>query len=292
MAKVTVIGSSSMDLVVTSNIRPGAGETVLGESFKTVPGGKGANQAVAAARLGADVSMIGCVGEDHYGKAILENFKSNGVSVENVKPVTDTDSGTAHIILAEGDNSIVVVKGANDHITPDYVEKAKEKIKEADIVLIQQEIPEETVEYVAQLCQELKVPLLLNPAPARPLKAEVIEQVSYITPNEHEAELLFEGKEKEEVLKQYPNKLFITEGKQGVRYFNGEKEVMVPSYQVETIDTTGAGDTFNAALAVALAEGMGFEKGIQFANRAASLSVTKFGAQGGMPTRKEVEESM
>jgi len=290
MAKVTVIGSSSMDLVVTSNIRPGAGETVLGESFKTVPGGKGANQAVAAARLGADVSMIGCVGEDHYGKAILENFKSNGVSVENVKPVTDSDSGTAHIILAEGDNSIVVVKGANDYITPDYVEKAKEKIKEADIVLIQQEIPEETVEYVAQLCQELKVPLLLNPAPARPLKAEVIEQVSYITPNEHEAELLFEGKEKEEVLKQYPNKLFITEGKQGVRYFNGEKEVLVPSYQVETIDTTGAGDTFNAALAVALAEGMGFEKGIQFANRAASLSVTKFGAQGGMPTRKEVEE--
>ncbi|KJL02581.1 MULTISPECIES: ribokinase [Priestia] len=292
MAKVTVIGSSSMDLVVTSNIRPGAGETVLGESFKTVPGGKGANQAVAAARLGANVSMIGCVGEDHYGKAILENFKSNGVSVENVKPVTDSDSGTAHIILAEGDNSIVVVKGANDYITPDYVEKAKEKIKEADIVLIQQEIPEETVEYVAQLCQELKVPLLLNPAPARPLKAEVIEQVSYITPNEHEAELLFEGKEKEEVLKQYPNKLFITEGKQGVRYFNGEKEVLVPSYQVETIDTTGAGDTFNAALAVALAEGMGFEKGIQFANRAASLSVTKFGAQGGMPTRKEVEESL
>lgn len=292
MAKVTVIGSSSMDLVVTSNIRPGAGETVLGESFKTVPGGKGANQAVAAARLGADVSMIGCVGEDHYGKAILENFKSNGVSVENVKPVTDSDSGTAHIILAEGDNSIVVVKGANDHITPDYVEKAKEKIKEADIVLIQQEIPEETVEYVAQLCQELKVPLLLNPAPARPLKAEVIEQVSYITPNEHEAALLFKGKEKEEVLKQYPNKLFITEGKQGVRYFNGEKEVLVPSYQVETIDTTGAGDTFNAALAVALAEGMGFEKGIQFANRAASLSVTKFGAQGGMPTRKEVEESL
>jgi ribokinase len=281
-----------MDLVVTSNIRPGAGETVLGESFKTVPGGKGANQAVAAARLGADVSMIGCVGEDHYGKAILENFKSNGVSVENVKPVTESDSGTAHIILAEGDNSIVVVKGANDYITPDYVEKAKEKIKEADIVLIQQEIPEETVEYVAQLCQELKVPLLLNPAPARPLKAEVIEQVSYITPNEHEAELLFEGKEKEEVLKQYPNKLFITEGKQGVRYFNGEKEVLVPSYQVETIDTTGAGDTFNAALAVALAEGMGFEKGIQFANRAASLSVTKFGAQGGMPTRKEVEESL
>ncbi|GAB1805199.1 ribokinase [Priestia megaterium] len=292
MAKVTVIGSSSMDLVVTSNIRPGAGETVLGESFKTVPGGKGANQAVAAARLGADVSMIGCVGEDHYGKAILENFKSNGVSVKNVKPVTGLDSGTAHIILAEGDNSIVVVKGANDYITPDYVEKAKEKIKEADIVLIQQEIPEETVEYVAQLCQERKVPLLLNPAPARPLKAEVIEQVSYITPNEHEAELLFEGKEKEEVLKQYPNKLFITEGKQGVRYFNGEKEVLVPSYQVETIDTTGAGDTFNAALAVALAEGMGFEKGIQFANRAASLSVTKFGAQGGMPTRKEVEESL
>ncbi|MED1862614.1 ribokinase [Fictibacillus nanhaiensis] len=292
MVKIVVIGSSSMDLVVTSDQRPGAGETVLGRSFKTVPGGKGANQAVSAARLGADVYMIGCVGDDHYGAAILENFKQNGVDVTNVEPVTDTESGTAHIILAEGDNSIVVVKGANDYVTPEYVKKSESLIKQANMVLIQQEIPEETVEYVSELCKELDVPLLLNPAPARPLSKKVIDSASYITPNEHEAAVLFNGLSTESALKQYSNKVFITEGKKGARYFDGEKEITVPSYTVEAIDTTGAGDTFNAALAVALAEGKNITESLQFANRAASLSVTKFGAQGGMPNRIEVEESL
>ncbi|RZT21189.1 ribokinase [Fictibacillus sp. BK138] len=292
MVKIAVIGSSSMDLVVTSDKRPGAGETVLGTSFKTVPGGKGANQAVAAARLGVDVSMIGCVGSDHYGSAILENFKQNGVDVTNVEPVTDTESGTAHIILAEGDNSIVVVKGANDHVTPEYVEKSLEIIERADMVLIQQEIPEETVEYVSERCKEYGVPLLLNPAPSRPISQKVIENAAYITPNEHEASVLFDGLSITAALKQHPNKVFITEGKLGVRYFDGKKEVLVPSYEVDAVDTTGAGDTFNAALSVALAEGNNITDSLRFANRAASLSVTKFGAQGGMPFRKEVEETL
>jgi ribokinase len=292
MVKIAVIGSSSMDLVVTSDKRPGAGETVLGTSFKTVPGGKGANQAVAAARLDADVYMIGCVGDDHYGLAILENFKQNGVDVTNVEPVTDTESGTAHIILAEGDNSIIVVKGANDHVTPDYVGKSLAIIEQADMVLIQQEIPEETVEYVSERCKEYGVPLLLNPAPSRPISKKVIENAAYITPNEHEASVLFDGLSTMAALKQYPNKVFITEGKQGVRYFDGEKEVLVPSYEVKIVDTTGAGDTFNAALAVALAEGKSITDSLRFANRAASLSVKKFGAQGGMPFRKEVEETL
>lgn len=281
-----------MDLVVTSTKRPGAGETVLGESFKTVPGGKGANQAVAAARLGANVTMIGRVGNDHYGKEILENFKQNHVSVDCVEPVTDMESGTAHIVLAEGDNSIVVVKGANDYVTPDYVKRAANKIKQANIVLIQQEIPEETVEFVSELCNDYNVPLLLNPAPARPLSQQVIDRAAYITPNEHEAVVLFNGLSTKEALKKYPNKVFITEGKQGVRYYDGTKEVLVPSYTVEAVDTTGAGDTFNAGLAVALAEGKSIEDSLRFANRAASLSVTKFGAQGGMPMRKEVEETL
>lgn len=292
MVKIAVVGSSSMDLVVTSSKRPGAGETVLGDSFKTVPGGKGANQAVAAARLGADVYMIGCVGDDHYGKAILQNFKDNRVHIDYVEPVTHTESGTAHIILAEGDNSIVVVKGANDHVTPAYVEKVLHVIRESDMVLIQQEVPEETVEYVSDICHELQVPLLLNPAPARALSESVIEKASYLTPNEHEAAVLFNGLSQEEALKRYPNKVFITEGKKGVRYYNGQEEVLVPSYKVKAVDTTGAGDTFNAAFAVALAEGKSFEESLRFANRAASLSITKFGAQGGMPTREEVEESL
>ncbi|WP_338752177.1 ribokinase [Bacillus sp. FJAT-52991] len=292
MVKIVVIGSSSMDLVVTSAKRPVAGETVLGDSFKTVPGGKGANQAVAAARLGAEVYMIGCVGDDHYGSVILKNFKENGVLIDCVEPITHMESGTAHIILAEGDNSIVVVKGANNYVTPDYVEKARDLTASADMVMIQQEIPVETVEYAASLCQEVNVPLLLNPAPARPLSAEVIEKASYLTPNEHEATILFSDLSASEALSKYPNKVFITEGKHGVRYFNGEQEVLIPSYTVDVVDTTGAGDTFNAAFAVALAEGKSFEESIRFANRAASLSVTKFGAQGGMPSRQEVEEAL
>ncbi|WP_154984067.1 ribokinase [Paenibacillus polysaccharolyticus] len=292
MANICVIGSSSMDLVVTSSRRPGAGETVLGESFKTVPGGKGANQAVAAARLGAEVVMIGRVGDDTFGTDILENFKANRVNTSNMKPVTHSESGTAHIILAEGDNSIVVVEAANREVTPAYVDEAAEAIRNADIVLIQQEIPEETVIHVSQLCAKYKTPLLLNPAPARAVPQEVIDNASYITPNEHEAEILFKGMKPAEALRQHPNKLFITEGSKGVRYYDGNEEVLVPTYKVEAVDTTGAGDTFNAAFAVALAEGKSIQDSVRFANRAASLSVTKFGAQGGMPTRDEVEESL
>ncbi len=289
MIRITVVGSSSMDLVVTSAKRPMAGETVLGESFITVPGGKGANQAVAAARLGAEVSMVGCVGDDVYGEIILENLKKNHVNTEYVEPVTGSASGTAHITLSEGDNSIIVVKGANDFITPEYVQKAKKVIEESDIVMVQQEIPEETVEYLAELCNTLQKRLLLNPAPARKLSEAVIQQASFLTPNEHEFEILFNGRDRTKVLTEYPNKLFITEGKNGVRYFDGHEEKVVPSFEVEAVDTTGAGDTFNAAFAVAVAEGKSFDECLLFANRAASISVTKLGAQGGMPQRIEVE---
>ncbi|MBP1307452.1 ribokinase [Paenibacillus sp. 1182] len=292
MAKISIIGSSSMDLVVTSSKRPGAGETVLGESFTTVPGGKGANQAVAAARLGADVTMIGRVGDDHFGKQILRNFEENHVHTDYVKPVTHMESGTAHIILAEGDNSIVVVIAANNEVTPAYVEEALDVIRSSDIVLIQQEIPTETVVYVSEICAKYQIPLLLNPAPAREVEESVIANATYITPNEHEAAIMFKDLSLQEALRKYPNKLFVTEGSNGVRFFDGEQEVVVPTYKVEAIDTTGAGDTFNAAFAVALAEGNSLADSVKFANRAASLSVTKFGAQGGMPTRREVEEQI
>ncbi|MBY0147663.1 ribokinase [Neobacillus niacini] len=289
MTKITIIGSSSMDLVVTASKRPNKGETILGESFKTVPGGKGANQAVAAARLGAEVYMVGCVGADGFGEEVVNNFSSNGVFTTYVEPVTHSETGTAHITLADGDNSIIVVKGANNYVTPDFVEKALDVILESDIVLIQQEIPEETVEYVTEICFANDVPLLLNPAPARPISKTVIEKATYITPNEWEASVLFENKDIHEALKEFPNKLLVTEGKNGVRYYDGENEVLVPAYVVNTVDTTGAGDTFNAAFAVSIAEGNSIKNSIRFANRAASLSVTKFGAQGGMPTREEVE---
>lgn len=278
-----------MDLVVTSAKRPGAGETVLGDSFSTVPGGKGANQAVAAARLGADVTMIGRVGDDPFGVEIVNNLKRNHVSVDYVEPVTHCGSGTAHIILAEGDNSIVVIKAANNEVTPHYIDRSLDAFNKADMVMIQQEMPEETVTHVSRICRKLGIPLLLNPAPARPLEKEVIVNAAYLTPNEHEAKMIFADMTVSEALRKYPNKLFITEGSRGVRYFDGTQEVLVPSYKVEAVDTTGAGDTFNAAFAVALAEGKPVYESVRFANRAASLSVTKFGAQGGMPSRQEVE---
>ncbi len=278
-----------MDLVVTSNKRPNAGETVLGESFKTVPGGKGANQAVASARLGADVYMIGRVGDDAYGQDIMSNLQAQGVRTTYMKPVTEMESGTAHIILAEGDNSIVVVKGANNEVTPHYVKDALSSIEKIGIVLIQQEIPEETVEAVCTICSEKGIPVILNPAPARKVSQQILDQAAYITPNEHEAALMFDGLTIAEALRQYPNKLLITEGKSGVRYFDGSKEVLVPGYPVKAVDTTGAGDTFNGALAVALTEGKSLYDALAFANLAASISVTKFGAQGGMPAREELE---
>ncbi|MCP1528392.1 ribokinase [Bacillus pumilus] len=289
MSHIVVVGSCSMDLVVTSNKRPNAGETVLGESFKTVPGGKGANQAVASARLGADVYMIGRVGDDAYGQDILINLQDQGVHTSYMKPVTEMESGTAHIILAEGDNSIVVVKGANNEVTPHYVTDALSSIEDIGMVLIQQEIPEETVEAVCTICSEKGIPVILNPAPARQVSQQILDQAAYITPNEHEAALMFDGLTIAEALRQYPNKLLITEGKNGVRYFDGIKEVLVPGYPVKAVDTTGAGDTFNGALAVALAEGKSLYDALAFANLAASISVTKFGAQGGMPTREELE---
>ncbi len=278
-----------MDLVVTSDKRPNAGETVLGESFKTVPGGKGANQAVASARLGADVYMIGRVGDDAYGQDILINLQDQGVHTSYMKPVTEMESGTAHIILAEGDNSIVVVKGANNEVTPHYVTDALSSIEDIGMVLIQQEIPEETVEAVCTICSEKGIPVILNPAPARQVSQQILDQAAYITPNEHEAALMFDGLTIAEALRQYPNKLLITEGKNGVRYFDGIKEVLVPGSPVKAVDTTGAGDTFNGALAVALAEGKSLYDALAFANLAASISVKKFGAQGGMPTREELE---
>ncbi|MGN1400262.1 MAG: ribokinase [Bacillus sp. (in: firmicutes)] len=288
MSKIVVVGSISMDLVVTSSVRPEPGETVLGKSFQLVPGGKGANQAVAAARLGAEVSLIGCVGDDMYGPQLIKNLKENGVDTDFVKPVTGS-SGTAHIMLVNGENSIVVVKAANDFVTPAFVGKAIEELKNADIVLIQQEIPAETVEYVCQVCGEFNIPLVLNPAPARHISRQAITQATYITPNEHEASKLFMGVKPGEAMATYPDKLIITEGSKGVRFHNGREEQLIPAFTVKAVDTTGAGDTFNAAFAVARAEGKTMEESLIFANQAAAFSVTKFGAQGGMPFRREME---
>jgi ribokinase len=291
MGKIVVVGSSSIDLVVTSPKRPIAGETVIGESFHIVPGGKGANQAVAAARAGAKVEMVGAVGNDQFGDMVLDNFRKQGVSTKFMKSVTNESTGIAHIVIAEGDNSIVVVPGANNKVDQSLVDRAKEAIKDASVVLLQLEIPLDTVMYVADLCKKWEVPVILNPAPAKILTLELVEKVTYLTPNEHECRTIFRDcADVEELLKRYPNKIILSEGSQGVRYFDGDRFVRVPALSVDVVDTTGAGDTFNGVFAVALSQGLPLKQAIRYGCVAASLSVTKLGAQGGMPAMEEIRK--
>ncbi|WP_166705260.1 ribokinase [Bacillus albus] len=292
MPNIAVVGSISMDLVAVSKKRPKAGETVIGEAFHTIPGGKGANQAVAAARLGANVAMVGAVGNDNYGTVVRKNLENERVFIDYVVPVTDTATGIAHIVLAEEDNSIVVVQGANALVNESIVDRSKDLLIKADMVVLQLEIPLETVKYVLAICEEQKIPVMLNPAPAQVLSEDILEKATYITPNEHECRIVLDDFTSpiEELLAKYPNKLLMTEGSNGVRFHNGTEIVHVPSIAVDVVDTTGAGDTFNGALAVALSEGETLQKAIRFANIAGGLSVTKLGAQGGMPTRDKVRE--
>lgn len=292
MPNIAVVGSISMDLVAVSQKRPKAGETVIGEAFHTVPGGKGANQAVAAARLGANVAMVGAVGNDGYGKVVRNNLENERIFIDCVVPVTEETTGIAHIVLAEEDNSIVVVQGANRLVNEQIVDRAKDLLVKADMVVLQLEIPLETVKYVLAICEEHKIPVMLNPAPAQVLPADILEKATYITPNEHECRIVLDNFTSpiEELLATYPNKLLMTEGSKGVRFHDGTEIVHVPSISVEVVDTTGAGDTFNGALAVALSEGETLQKAIRFANIAGGLSVTKLGAQGGMPTRERLRE--
>jgi ribokinase len=288
-SKIVVIGSINADLVAITNKRPLRGETVLGEDFFIVPGGKGANQAVAASRLGAEVDMVGCIGNDSNGEYLYASLKNEGVNVDYIKRITDVSTGTAVITLAEGENSIIVIPGTNYKVTTQIIKDMENVFIKADIVILQLEIPIETVEYVASLCKGKNIPVILNPAPAVKLSKELIENVSYITPNEHEYEIVFDTNEEiNELLKKYPNKLLITQGDKGVVFNNGKDLVTVDSIEADVIDTTGAGDTFNGALAYALTNQYDLKNAIHFANTAAGLSVTKLGAQTGMPSLKEV----
>ena len=283
MGKIVVIGSINVDLVFTSDKRPQAGETVMGKTFSLIPGGKGANQAVAASKLGADTYMIACVGNDSNGEFSLKNLNDMGVNTRGVKIVDEVPTGLANIIVADNDNSIIVIPGANYAIGKDLIDENKNLILLADMVLLQLEIPMEVVEYVVDICFENKVRVLVNPAPAAPLKKSLIDRATYITPNEHELKLIFDNLDTDEVLKKYPNKLIVTMGSKGVKYHDGKEIRVIPSNKVDVVDTTGAGDTFCGALAAALVRGDSIRDAIIFANKAAAFAVTKLGAQSGMP---------
>jgi len=295
---ILVIGSSNTDMVVKAAHLPGPGETVLGGTFFMNPGGKGANQAVAAARLGADVTFVVKVGDDIFGRQAVQQFGQEGIDISHVIVDPLNPSGVALISVDDkAENCIVVASGANAALMPGDLYQAEQKIRNAALILMQLEIPLETVEYVANIAAENSVKVILNPAPACDLSNALLSKVSILTPNETEAEMLTGIKIVDKESAQTAAELLaengvetviITLGANGALVFHANHFDWVPTRAVKAIDTTAAGDVFNGALAVAIAEGQNIEKAVLFANRAAAFSVTKLGAQASAPFRHEM----
>lgn len=292
MPKITVAGSISTDFVVETDKRPSVGETVEGRTFTTSFGGKGANQAIAAARAGAETIMLGAVGDDIFGEKLVMNFEENEVDSSCVERVTQS-SGSAFITLSKGDNSIIYIPGANNSYSPamiDKVLKGTQIIQESDMVLVQNEIPEETVNYLIRKCNKLNIPVLLNPAPARKLGNKLIEQVTILTPNESEFDILFPEMDLNKAVESYPNKLIVTLGSDGAVFHDGQEIQFIPAHKVKNVvDTTGAGDTFNGAFAYAYSSGLSIKNSVRFGNAAAGLSIQKNGAQEGAPSLDQIK---
>jgi ribokinase len=287
MRKIVVVGSINVDLVTTCDYFPAIGETMFGNDFATFFGGKGANQAVCAAKLGTEVVMVGCVGNDDNGKAVLENLKKHGVNTDHIS-VVDQPTGVALITVAENDNQIIVIKGANACVNESVVEKAMTEIDQADLVMLQLEIPLTTVQMVIDHCYDKKIPVILNPAPYQDIPVSMIDKATYITPNQGELANMFKGDQAANLAK-YPNKLIMTAGKDGVYFHDGEEVIHLSSNKVNVVDTTGAGDTFNGALAVGIANQLSLKEAIIFAQKAASIAIGKMGAQTAMPTLAEMK---
>lgn len=291
--KIGVVGSINRDMTLLSPRIPRPGETLLGDSVAYAPGGKGANQAFAAARFGACTAMFGCVGDDESGKMMVENLKSVGVDTGHIAEVKGESTGLAVITVGENDNTIIVIPGANYCVDRNYIDCIWSALSEMDMVLIQQEIPADTVDYLVALCHEAGIKTMLNPAPARAVSQETLEKADYLTPNEHELEWMYPGEEMETLLEKYPEKLIVTLGKRGAAAAEKTGHILsVPAGKVSVQDTTGAGDTFNAILACALADGMELKQALLYANTGAGISTEKMGAQSGMPSREQVEERL
>jgi ribokinase len=286
---ITVLGSINMDLVTVTEFMPNQGETLLGQSFSTFPGGKGANQAVAAARLGADVVMLGKVGADLFGSKIIDLLHKENVNENYIEISTEKETGTASIIVSNQDNRIIVVPGANNEVTPEWVLDHEEQIKNSDLLLLQLEIPLKSVVKATEIANKHGIPVILNPAPIQKLPIKLLKGVTYLTPNEHEFKQLLNQASKDEI-ELIKAKSIVTKGEKGVEFQLNKQQICLEAMQVEVIDTTGAGDTFNGALAVALTRKQSLGDAVYFATVAASISITKMGAQTGMPCISEIEE--
>ena len=301
MSKIVVVGSSNTDMVIKAAHLPGPGETVLGGQFLMNPGGKGANQAVAAARLGGDVVFVAKVGDDIFGQEAVQGFKNVGINTDYIVVDPDNPSGVATITVDEkGENCIAVASGANSTLSPADVDSAVQQIEAASVLLMQLETPVQTVEYAASLGKKAGKTVILNPAPAQPLSDGQLALLNVITPNETEAEILTGIKVEtehnaEEAARVLRDKgvgvVIITLGSRGAFVLSESFLGLVPAPKVEPVDTTAAGDTFNGALAVGLADGQAIKDAVVFANKAAAISVTRLGAQASTPTLNEMERS-
>lgn len=300
MNKIVVIGSLNMDLVVQASRLPQGGETILGNAFHEIPGGKGANQAVAMARLGAQVDMIGRVGSDGFGKSLLSTLSVDGVNVEAVKALEGTSTGVALITVQDsGENSIIVVPGANGLLSPLDLEPLKGQILSASTVVAQLETPIETVKTALKLAKKEGIRTILNPAPAQALDLELLESIDLLTPNETELALLsgMVTETLEEVklaalalIEKGVKALVVTLGSEGAYYIDHTgRTYKQKAYPVKAVDTTAAGDSFTAALAVKLTEGADIEEAMDFASKVGAITVQKIGAQSSLPTLEAVE---
>lgn len=297
--KIIVIGSSNTDMVVKVPHIPAPGETILGTDFLTIPGGKGANQAVAAARAGADVTFITCVSDDSFGKQSVENYKNEGIDTSCIKVQPGIHSGIALINVAvDGENSISVAPGANSHLLPEDIYGFEPVFDEAKIVLTQLEIPMETVEAAAEVAHAKGIPFILNPAPGAAIPDSLLSKVSIISPNETEAAIITSRKnfsEKDvpemagEIFEKEGITVLLTLGSKGVYLKTFDFEGLIPGFKVKAVDTTAAGDVFNGALSAALAGEMDLKEAVDFAQRAAAISVTRMGAQPSAPTLDEIQ---
>jgi ribokinase len=299
---IVVVGSINMDLVASAEHIPSVGETIEGTGFQYQPGGKGANQAVAVAKLGYPVRMIGKVGDDSFGAQLRSQLEESGVDTAGVG-VSLGSSGIALIVVSHrGENSIVVIPGANATLTPEFLEQKRDIICSAGLVLTQLEIPLETVEYLATMCERENIPLILDPAPARPLSRSLLESISWFTPNETEAAFFAGGDTcadnssspdlvAQRLFEKGVRRLVLKLGARGAFLVTGaDNQLMLKSAPVCAIDTTGAGDAFNGAFATGLLLWNEPFKSARFAIAAAAVSVTRFGAQASMASMKEVQE--
>lgn len=300
-ANVLIIGSLNMDLVAQAERLPRAGETLLGQSFATVPGGKGANQAVAAARLGGQVAMIGCVGADAYGQALRQALVDEGIDCQGVREAEDVATGIAMIVVdASSQNAIVIVAGGNGQLESTDIERFDSLLQAADVVVCQLEIPYPVVAFALQRAHEAGKTVILNPAPVTgPLPSQWLGWIDYLIPNETEAQAMTglavnsvaEAEQAASLLREAgAGKIIVTLGERGVLFADGVQSRHSPGRKVQAVDTTAAGDTFVGGFAAALARGLDESQAIAFGQAAAALSVTRAGAQPSIPTLAQVEQ--